>query len=64
MKARIHIALLGLVLMGCNMNPNKEQRIQTLEIELQETKDRLDKVEKTIENLDIQHPEKKVVEME
>jgi outer membrane murein-binding lipoprotein Lpp len=38
-------------LLGCNMNPSKEARIQKLETEVQQTLDRVSELESSIQTL-------------
>jgi uncharacterized protein (DUF3084 family) len=45
MKNLYFIAFFSFVLMGCNMGPNKEARIQALELETAHNKDQIDKME-------------------
>jgi len=49
MKKIVLFHMFSLLLLGCNMNPNKEERIQKLEIELQESSKKINELEKKIE---------------
>lgn len=49
MKKILLFSLFTALLFGCNMNPNKEERIQKLETELQKSSKKINDLEKKIE---------------
>lgn len=57
MKKIFIIATFSLFLFGCNMNPNKEARIQQLETEIQQTIDKIDKLESSVQALKVKNEE-------
>ena len=52
MKKTILIITLSLFFLGCNMNPNKEERIQILEATMHQALDKIDKLEARIQTLE------------
>lgn len=64
MKYQFAIAATSVFIMGCNMNPSKEARIQELETELQETVEKLKLIEGRVESLEEQQQEKKIKSFE
>lgn len=52
MKKILLIAALSLFLVGCNMNPNKEARIQKLETEFQQTTAKIIELESKVQSLE------------
>lgn len=48
MKKALLFSILTSVLLSCNMNPSKEQRIQKLETELQKSQEKISKLEQQI----------------
>ena len=52
---KIFIAVFSLCLFGCNMNPSKEARIQKLETEIQETMDKINKLEVKFQTLEVEN---------
>ena len=52
MKKIFLISFLSLSLFGCNMNPNKEARIQQLESKVAQTLEELDKLEVRVQSLE------------
>ncbi|MEB8330693.1 hypothetical protein OO009_15150 [Flavobacteriaceae bacterium KMM 6897] len=52
MKKIFLISFLSLSLFGCNMNPNKEARIQQLESKIEQKSDELDKLEIRVQTLE------------
>ncbi|MET7029510.1 hypothetical protein [Sediminicola luteus] len=52
MKKIILIAAFSLLLIGCNMNPSKEARIQKLETEILKAMDKIRSLESRIQNLE------------
>lgn len=57
MKKIFIMASLSLFLFGCNMNPNKEARIQQLETEKQQTIEKINKLESSIQALEVKNEE-------
>ncbi|MFK7970133.1 MAG: hypothetical protein AB8F95_07185 [Bacteroidia bacterium] len=57
MKNILLIATFSLCLcaMGCNVNPNKEARIQKLEAEMQQTMDLVNKLEERVQTLEAEN---------
>lgn len=51
MKKVFFIATFSLYLFGCNMNPSKEARIQKLEMEVQQSIDKINKLESSVQAL-------------
>lgn len=51
MKKTFLMASFSLLLFGCNVNPNKEARIQKLETELQQTIDKINTLESSVQTL-------------
>lgn len=54
MKKILGIIAMSVFIIGCNMNPNKEARIQKLETEVLQSMERIDQLEnrvKTLENM-------------
>jgi len=54
MKKSLGIITITAFFIGCNMNPNKEARIQKLETEIQQSMEKIDQLEnkvKAIENM-------------
>ncbi len=52
MKKALLLISLTILCMGCNMNPNKEDRIQKLETEMQRTIDRVKELENRVHTLE------------
>jgi len=52
MKQAFGIIAILLFCFGCNMNPNKEARIQKLETEIQQSAEKIDQLEKRVEILE------------
>ncbi len=52
MKNTLGIVVLSIFFVGCNMNPNKEARIQKLETEMQQSLAKINQLEKRVENLE------------
>lgn len=52
MKKVLKIFILSILLFGCNMNPNKEARIQKLETEIQNSMEKINQLEKRVETLE------------
>ena len=52
MKKIFLISFLTLSLFGCNMNPNKEARIQQLETKIEQTFEEFDKLEIRVQTLE------------
>lgn len=59
MKKNLLIAMIAVSLSGCNMNPNKEARIQKLETEITQALDKLEELESRIQNLEGENAELK-----
>ncbi|MGB1204173.1 MAG: hypothetical protein ACPG5B_00935 [Chitinophagales bacterium] len=59
MKNIFIIASFLLFIFGCNMNPNKEARIQKLETEMQQATDKINKLENENKELKM-----KIIELE
>lgn len=57
MKKLITLTLLSLFIIGCNMNPSKEARIQELENEVEISKEKTDSIENRIQKLEGQKQE-------
>ena len=53
MKKIFIITTFSLFLVGCNINPNKEARIQQLETEIQQTIDKINKLESNVQALEV-----------
>lgn len=66
MKKTILIITLSLFFLGCNMNPNKEERIQILEATMHQALDKIDKLEVRVQTLEQKNEqlETKIVELE
>ena len=60
MKITFLIAVLSLFLFGCNVNPNKEARIQKLETEIQNTIDKINKLESSVQTLVVENEQLKI----
>ena len=52
MKKAFVILTLSILLFGCNMNPNKEARIQKLETELQLSIEKINQLEEKVTTLE------------
>lgn len=52
MKKALGIFMLSILLFACNMNPNKEARIQKLEMEIQNSMERINQLEQKVEILE------------
>ena len=52
MRHVVLLSFLAVMLLGCNMNPNKEARIEQLETELEQTKEKIDVLESRIQALE------------
>ena len=52
MKRILGIIAISILFFGCNMNPNKEARIQKLETEIQQSMDRINQLEKRVATLE------------
>ncbi len=52
MKNLFLLSYLSMMILGCNMNPNKEARIQQLESELEQTIAKTDNLEKRVQALE------------
>lgn len=52
MKKLLLFSLTSTILLGCNMKPSKEARIQTLEAEIVQTKEKTDGLESRIQTLE------------
>ena len=52
MKNIFLIATFSLFFTGCNMNPNKEARLQKLEMEIQQTMNKVNKIESKVQTLE------------
>ena len=65
-KKTILIATVFLFLSGCNMNPSKEARIQKLEMEIQQSLEKIEDLETRIGALESQNEElqKKIMDFE
>lgn len=59
MKKRFGIIALSVFAFGCNMNPNKEARIQTLETKIQHSMEKVDQLENRVETLENMNKELK-----
>lgn len=66
MKKLILLSSLSLFIFGCNMNPNKEARIQDLESEIQQIMDKAADLEGRVQMLESTNEEleARVVELE
>lgn len=66
MKKLFLLSFLSLIIFGCNMNPNKEARIQLLESEIQQTMEKIDKLEIRVQTLESANEqlESKILELE
>jgi len=53
MKKVFGIIAISFLCFGCNMNPNKEERIQKLETEIQQTMEKINLIEKRVESLEV-----------
>ncbi len=49
MKKILLIAAVSYVIVGCNVNPNKEERLQKLETEMEKTNERISELERRLE---------------
>jgi predicted nucleic acid-binding Zn-ribbon protein len=52
MKKVLLIAFCSLFFLGCNMNPSKEARLQQLEMEIQQTMDKINSLEGRVQTLE------------
>ena len=52
MKKLLGLLTLAVFFIGCNMNPNKETRIQKLETEIQHAMEQISQLEKRVESLE------------
>ncbi len=59
MKKTFLIASFSLLLFGCNVNPNKEARIQKLETELKQTIDKVNTLERSLQTLALENKQLK-----
>jgi PBP1b-binding outer membrane lipoprotein LpoB len=57
MKKIVLLAAISILFSGCNMNPSKEERIQKLETELQQSLDKIGDLEIRIQTLEGQNEE-------
>lgn len=57
MKKLFIITTFALFLVGCSINPNKEARIQQLETEIQQTIDKINKLESSVQALEVKNEE-------
>ena len=66
MNKLILTATLSLFLLGCNMNPSKEARLQKLEAEIEQSMDNVNELENRIQTLEKANAllKKKVTELE
>lgn len=66
MKNRVFIFAFSLFLFGCNGNPNKEARIQKLETEVQQALSKINKLESSVQTLEVERKElrARVLELE
>lgn len=66
MKKIFLIATCSLFFIGCNMNPNKEARIQKLETEIMQTIDKINKLESRVQVLEVVNDQLKtrIIELE
>ena len=65
-KKTVLIATLSVFLSGCNMNPSKEARIQKLEMEIQQSLEKIEDLETRVGALESQNEElqKKLMDFE
>lgn len=54
-KKTILLTALWLSLAACNMNPSKEERLQTLETEIMQTQERIEALEARVQILETQN---------
>ncbi|MEE9372971.1 MAG: hypothetical protein V3V00_07950 [Saprospiraceae bacterium] len=54
MKKILLVAFFSTFLFGCNLNPNKEERLQKLELEIQKANEKINELEKRVEAFDKQ----------
>ncbi len=52
MKKTLGIIAISMFCFGCNINPNKEARIQKLETEFQQSMEKINQLEKRVESLE------------
>lgn len=66
MKKIFLIAICSLFVIGCNMNPNKEARIQELETEIRLTINKINELESRVQVLEVENGELKtrIIELE
>ncbi len=58
MKKNLLIVVTFIVLfIGCNINPNKEERIQKLETEIQMATDKVNELESRVQTLEVMNKE-------
>ena len=55
MKKIFFIATFSLLLFGCNMNPSKEARIQKLEMEVEQTLNKINELESSVQTLEVEN---------
>ena len=60
MKKILFVFVTSLFLFGCNMNPNKEARIQKLETELQQTLNKINQLESRVQTLEAEEEQLKI----
>jgi len=66
MKKIFLIPFLSLLIFGCNMNPNKEARIQKLESNFEQTMKKVDELEARVQSLESinEQLESRILELE
>ena len=52
MRKALGIIAISIFFTGCNMNPNKEARIQKLETECKQSMEKINQLEKRVETLE------------
>lgn len=52
MKKAALLTILSLFLLGCNMNPSKEARLQKLEAEIQQSMEKINTLEASVQALE------------
>ena len=66
MKKLFLLSFLSIIIFGCNMNPNKEARIQQLESEIEQTLEKVAELEKRLQSFESVNGqlESRIIELE
>lgn len=55
MKNILSVFAITLCLFGCDMNPSKEARIQKLEMEVEQTLNKINELESSVQTLEVEN---------